>query len=275
MTSHKDTLAAALTDAGYPAPHTPDADQNKLTWCVGGNAPFIHVEDTGAVSVHCAGRCEAQFVLGPERQSAADWVALLHPQIAELIATASGGTPVPEPVPVVPRQAELVWLDHNTDSAGTYAVYTDDATVRVSDSNGLDSANALFGTVRGHQLGITSDTVIPLPSAAGEMVMVNPVVTVATAREVHGRWLPAVTFRDTRGFLDRAQALPGVDSEPRPTEVRDRKFRGFSAPTIALGEAGPFETERDAVGAAEMLLSNARKSALLQLCGDGQGIRKR
>lgn len=98
MTSHKDTLAAALTDAGYPAPHTPDADQNKLTWCVGGNAPFIHVEDTGAVSVHCAGRCEAQFVLGPERQSAADWVALLHPQIAELIATASGGTPVPEPV---------------------------------------------------------------------------------------------------------------------------------------------------------------------------------
>lgn len=250
MNTYKDALESALIDAGYPAPRATDlAGRCTLDWGQGESAPHIRVDDTGAVSVWVARAMVAQFSLGPQSQSAVDWVALLHPLIAQPITLATGiATPVPEPASVSTRQAEIVWLDHDAEADTTYAVYTDNARIRLSNGTGLEAAAALLGTVRGYHLGIAPDTMIPMFSAYAGTVMVSRKRSVATAVRVNGQWQPALTFRDTRGFIDRA------------TRGNAAQFRcGFTPPIIELQHQGPYDSEADAAGIAELLLQNSRR----------------
>ncbi|MDO9174286.1 MAG: hypothetical protein Q7V62_05730, partial [Actinomycetota bacterium] len=198
MSVYTGELVAALTDAGYPAPHTPDTDPNVLAWSSDGTVPHFHVDDTGRVRVHTAARLDAEFTLGPQRQSAADWVALLHPHLASPVAAATG-TAIAEPASVVQRSAALVWLEPDFDSHGTYAVYTDNARIRVSDKIGIATATDLFGTALGHQLGVTPSALTPMQSAHLGTVMINADLAYASAVQWSRMWLPAISFRDTRG----------------------------------------------------------------------------
>jgi hypothetical protein len=250
MTAYTGELVAAVTAAGYPPPHPQSTDEHALAWTDDSTGPAIRVDDTGRVSVLCAGQIEAEFTLGPDRQSAADWIALLHPNLAAHVADTTGSTPIPEPESVVQRQATLVWLAPDHD--GTYAVYTDNARIRVSDKAGVSTASELVGTDRGNRLGITADTVIPVLSAHHATVMINPNLATSTAIDTGGTWVPAITFTDRRGFLDRAH-------DARPNGVPVGQFRDFSAPVLALGLDARFNAERDAVAAAEATVRITRR----------------
>lgn len=256
-------LVAALTDAGYPTPHTPETDPHVLAWSNDGTVPHMHVDDTGRVRVHTAARLDAEFTLGPDRQSAADWVALLHPNLAARVTTATGAV-IAEPESVVQRRAALVWLEPDFDSHGTYAVYTDNARIRVSDKIGVGTATDLFGTARGHRLGVTPSALTPMQSAHLGTVMINADLAYASALQHSRMWLPAISFRDTRGFMERAAIRSGGREKPAPPSVPDACFRDFHAPTIELAAGGSNTTSTfaDASSVAFVVLRNARRRHL-------------
>lgn len=263
MSVYTGELVAALTDAGYPAPHTPDKDPNVLAWSSDGTVPHIHVDDTGRVRVHTAARLDAEFTLGPQRQSAADWVALLHPHLAARVAAATG-TAIAEPASAVQRSAALVWLEPDFDSHGTYAVYTDNARIRVSDKIGVETATDLFGTALGHQLGVTPSALSPMQSARLGTVMINADLAYASAVQGSGMWRPAISFRDTRGFMERATIRFGGREKPAQPSVPDARFRDYHAPTIELAAGGSNtrSTFADASTVAFVVLRNARRRHL-------------
>lgn len=263
MGAYSGELVAALTDAGYPTPHTPDTDPDVLAWSSDGTVPHIHVDDTGRVRVHTAARLDAEFTLGPQRQCAADWVALLHPHLAARVVAATGAV-IAEPASVVQRSAALVWLEPDFDSHGTYAVYTDNARIRVSDEIGVGTATDVFGTARGHQLGITASVLSPMHSALLGTVMINADLAYDSAVQSSGMWRPAISFRDTRGFMERATIRFGGREQPAPPSVPDARFRDFHAPTIELaaGRSNTTSTFADASSVAFVVLRNARRRHL-------------
>nr|WP_094713582.1 hypothetical protein [Rhodococcus sp. 06-418-1B] len=254
-------LAAALRASGYPAPTAAaEPEQSILSWGSGPGAPELKVTDAGQVTVTAAHAPDAVFTLSPERQSADDWIALLHPLIAEAIAEATDTEPVPTPTKRVDRNAVIVWLDHIEDTGATYAVYTDNARIWVSDTTALDTATALFDTDRGHQLGVTPTMLMPIQSALRGTVMINPNLAYTKAVDRFGSWEPAISFRDTRGFLERATTRLGTHEKSRAA-VHDGTFRDFDAPTIELDFTGRGNLTRaaDVAGLALVLLHNAQR----------------
>lgn len=250
-------LWKALISAGYPSPVVVDEPgQLTLSWDVGVGVREMCVSSSGVVTVWVARTPDAVFALGPSRQSAADWVSLLHPLIAEPIARSSGSlTRVREPATVVARSAAVVWLEHDADSATTYAVYSDTARIWVSTRDGPETAAALSGTDRGLQLGITSDTLTAIPSAYSGTVMINPRLAAAAALEARGRWSPAVAFRSGRAALHRGG---GLDDQSRAIRSSlPGSLPRTCAPTIRL-KADECSTYDDAIAVSEALLCAAR-----------------
>lgn len=256
MSSGGAELWKALISAGHPSPVVVDEPgQFTLSWGVGVGVREMCVSPSGVVTVWVARTPDAVFALGPPRQSAADWVSLLHPLIAEPIARTSGSlTRVCEPATVVVRSAAVVWLEHDADSATTYAVYSDTARIWVSTRGGPETAAALSGTDRGLQLGITSDTLTAIPSAYSGTVMINPRLAAAAAIEARGRWSPAVAFRRGRAALHRG----GLNDQSRVIRSPlPGSLPRICAPTIRL-KADECSTYDDAIGVSEALLCAAR-----------------
>lgn len=256
MNSGGANLQEALISAGYPRPVVVDEPgQLTLSWGTGVGVREMCVSPSGVVTVWVARTPDAVFALGPSRQSAADWVSLLHPLIVEPIArTSESPFRVVEPVTNIVRSASVIRLEHDADSATTYAVYTDNARVWVSAMSGPETVASLSGTARGRQLGISLDTLKAIPSAHSGTVMINPTLAVAAAIEDRGQWSPAVAFRRSgmvsdRGAMDdegRAIRSPLLDSRPR-----------ISRPTIRLSARG-HGTYDDAIAVSVALLRTAR-----------------
>jgi hypothetical protein len=164
----------------------------------------------------------------------------------------------------VQRRAALVWLEPDFDSHGTYAVYTDNARIRVSDKIGVETATDLFGTALGHRLGVTPSVLSLLQSAHLGTVMINADLAYASAVQGYRMWLPAISFRDTRGIMERANIRLGGCEKPAPLSVPDARFRDFQAPTIELAAGGSKTTSTfaDASSVAFVVLRNARRRHL-------------
>lgn len=248
MNAYGRALVSSLIDAGYPAPLTADAaGRYSIAWGQSEDAPQIHAADSGVVSVWMTGSLVAEFVLGDGFQSASDWVALLHPLIAEPV-TVTTAVAVAPPTLLTTRVAEIAWLDHDAQSGVTYAVYTDGARVRVPDGPLSDVVDSLIGTARGNQLGFTPDSLIAVRSADRGTVMVSRHRSVAGVVLIDGQPRPALTFRDTRGFLDRAAQSDRAESALNVT-----------SPHIELDYHVPCASAADAAGASESLLREAKR----------------
>lgn len=255
MNSGGAEIREALIAAGYPEPDVFDEPgQLTLSWGAGVGVREICVSPSGLVTVWVAHTPDAVFALGPSRQSAAEWVSLLHPLIAEPIArTSESISRVVEPAAEVVRSASVVRLEHDADSATTYAIYTDSARVWVSPMSGPETVASLSGTARGLQLGISSDTLMAIPSAYSGTVMVNPGLAAAAAIADRGLWSPAVAFRRSRVVSDRE--VPNDEGRAmRPALLCS--LPRICAPTIRLktGECGTYD---DAIAVSEMLLREA------------------
>lgn len=248
MNAYGRALVSSLIEAGYPAPLAADsAGRCSLTWGLSEDSPHIHAADSGVVSVWATGSLVAEFVLGDGCQSASDWVALLHPLIAEPVTVATA-IAVASPALLATRVADIAWLDHDTESGGTYAVYTDGARVRLPDGPVSDVVDNLIGTARGHQLGFTPDALIAVRSADCGTVLVSRHRSVAGVVIVDDQPRPALTFRDTHGFLDRATQ-----------SIRAQFAWKATSPHLELDYHGPCTSAADAAGAAESLLRDAKR----------------
>ncbi len=256
MNSGGGDLREALISAGYPRPVVVDEPgQLTLSWGTGVGVREMCVSPSEVVTVWVARTPDAVFALGPSRQSAADWVSLLHPLIAEPIArTSESPCRVVELVTNIVRSASVVRLEHDADSATTYAVYTDNARVWVSAMSGPETVASLSGTARGRQLGISSDTMIAIPTAHSGTVMINPDFAVAAAIEDRGRWSPAVAFRRGGVVSDRADTNDVGGAFRSPLLVSRSRI---SRPTIRLS-ASRHGTYDDAIDDSVALLRTAR-----------------
>lgn len=260
MNTESATLATAFTTAGYPAPAvTTTPAHTTLSWGTGAGRPALHITDHGDVTVRAAHTPDATFTLADDRQTADDWIALLHPVIADAIAHATDSEPAPAPTHPAHRDAVIVWLDHDEHANATYAVYTDNARIWLSEDNTLETAAALFDTPRGHQLGITPHTLVQMQSSRRGPIMINPALAYATALQTGKTWEPAITFRDPRGFIERATPLFGIPETP--TTEPNPRFRDFDAPTIPLQHTPQprFFRAADMTAAAIALLDIARR----------------
>ena len=153
----------------------------------------------------------------------------------------------------------IVWLDHDDHTGATYAVYTDNARIWISDKHGDHTAATLVDTARGHQLGITPNTLIPMQSARRGIIMINPELAYGTTVHTRGTWEPAISFRDPRGFIERAKTLFGGQKTPTTPDPHPQ-FRDFDAPTIPLETIGsPKPLQADMTGIAITLVRNAQR----------------
>lgn len=260
MNSGGAELREALISADYPRPAVVDEPgQLTLSWGVGVGVRQICVSPSGLVTVWVARTPDAVFGLGSSRQSAAGWLSLLYPVIAEpIVHSSESPSQVIEPTTEVVRSAAVLWLEHDADSATTYAVYTDNARIWVSTTSGSETVAALSGTVRGRQLGISSDTLMAIPSAYSGTVMINRNLAAAAAIEDRGLWSPAVAFRRSRIVSEG-----GVNDEGRPirSSLPDSRPR-ICPPTIRLAadERGTYD---DAIAVSTTLLRAARSMNLV------------
>ncbi len=100
---------------------------------------------------------------------------------------------------------------------------------------------------------------MPMRATLRGTVLINPNLAYSKAVDRFGSWEPAISFRDTRGFIERATRL-GTD-EKSSAAVRDASFRDFDAPTIELDFVGRGNVTRagDVAALASVLLRNAQR----------------